>query len=267
MDRNTCTLEVHPTPTAPLAGHPEAAILSCLHTRDGWRIAQLYVRADQTRREQVGDAVALVARLELGLVGAEEIHAAAGDAVRMGYGTLMLTGTPIGRDWLADVIRGLKRRTGLRIVLKLGRRTADELRAWREAGADGYVVDDPADLPQIRALGYAAGLNVNAGNTHQLAGQLAALAGQPVEMVNVAADGLDKELFHKTVALARLILGNVQVMVAGDAERMEQAELALRRGANAIGTDLLALHRQGVRATRAGATLRRRIELIGRAVA
>ena len=140
-------------------------MLGWLQEEDETRLAELWARADAVRREHVGDAVHLRGLIEIsnhcvrhchycGLrapndrieryrMTAEEILACAARAVEFGYGTVVLqSGEDPGLtcDFIADVVRAIKDRTPLAVTLSLGERDPDELAAWREAGADRYLL-------------------------------------------------------------------------------------------------------------------------------
>jgi biotin synthase len=129
------------------------------------RLAELWRRADETRRIQVGDAVHLRGLVEVsnhcvrqcGYCGlragnqslgryrmdADEIFFAALQAVKFGYGSVVLQAGEdfgISAEWMAKVVRRIKNETPLAVTLSLGERTDDELAAWREAGADRYLL-------------------------------------------------------------------------------------------------------------------------------
>lgn len=185
-------------------------ILAWLHEDDEARLEELWRAADAARAHFVGDAVHLRGLVEISnycvrgctycgicaqnpsvdryRVPPEVIVAAAHQAVEFGYGTLVLqSGEDYGikRGWLADVVRRIKAETGLAITLSLGERPHDDLAAWREAGADRYLLrfetsDDDLyhrihpDLPgrvsdrmailrDLQALGYEAGTGIMVG--------------------------------------------------------------------------------------------------------
>jgi biotin synthase len=195
-------------------------ILRWLRESDPQRLAELWRRADQTRRAHVGDAVHLRGLVEIsnccarqcaycGLrVGnqalaryrmtAEEIFEAARQAVRFGYGTVVLQGGEdygITLQWLADIIRHIKRETLLAVTLSLGERPEKELRAWRVAGADRYLLrfetsdhdlfekihpplgQQPCDriaiLRQLKRIGYEVGSGIMVGIPGQTYASLA----------------------------------------------------------------------------------------------
>lgn len=64
-------------------------------------------------------------------------------AVDFGYGSVVLqAGEDYGitREWLCDIISRIKRTTNLAITLSLGEREESDLAAWRQAGADRYLL-------------------------------------------------------------------------------------------------------------------------------
>jgi biotin synthase len=185
-------------------------ILRWLRETDAARLAELWRRADETRRRHVGDAVHLRGVVELsnycarqcaycGLRAgnlqlaryrmlASEILQAARQAVKFGYGTVVLqSGEDQGLTsaWLADIIRQIKRETTLAVTLSLGERPLRELAAWRAAGADRYLLrfetsdrhlfdeihppmgkrksDRIALLRQLQDLGYEVGSGIMVG--------------------------------------------------------------------------------------------------------
>ncbi|HNX68832.1 MAG TPA: [FeFe] hydrogenase H-cluster radical SAM maturase HydE [Candidatus Omnitrophota bacterium] len=203
-------------------------ILHWLREEDPSVLEDLWQRADGVRREHVGDEVHLRGLIEFsnycarlcgycGLRAAnqkleryrmtkEEILACARQAVTFGYGTVVLqSGEDMGtkREWMAEIIRTIKKETPLAVTLSLGERDDDDLVAWREAGADRYLLrfetsnpklyekihpslpgklsDRLAILRKLKSLGYEAGSGVMIG-----------IPGETYEdLVN------DLELFHE----------------------------------------------------------------------
>ncbi|HPC22257.1 MAG TPA: [FeFe] hydrogenase H-cluster radical SAM maturase HydE, partial [Phycisphaerae bacterium] len=140
-------------------------IINWLLENDAARLEKLWHDADSVRRTHVGDAVHLRGLIEFsnhcarqcyycGLradnrlieryrMPADEILACARQAASFGYGTVVLqSGEDYGitSEWLADVVRHIKTETGLAVTLSVGERSAAELAAWREAGADRYLL-------------------------------------------------------------------------------------------------------------------------------
>ena len=140
-------------------------IMQWLKEKDPDRLAELWRRADEVRRLQVGDDVHLRGLIEIsshcvrrchycGLrrenrkihryrLRREEILACVRQAAEFGYGTVVLQSgedREITGDWMTNLIGQLKSETDLAITLSLGERTCDELTAWRRAGADRYLL-------------------------------------------------------------------------------------------------------------------------------
>ena len=170
----------------------------------------LWARADEVRRTHVGDDVHLRGLIEISnhcvrqclycgirgcaqdvtryrMTGAE-ILACAREAATLGYGTVVLqSGEDPGLsvELIAGVIRRIKADTGLAVTLSLGERDDDELRDWKAAGADRYLLrfetTDPdlyrrihpnlpgttsdriAQLERMRVMGYEIGTGVMVG--------------------------------------------------------------------------------------------------------
>jgi biotin synthase len=186
------------------------AIAGWLRERDPAALERLWTRADAVRASRVGDAVHLRGLIEISnycvrhclycgiracsdgiaryRMTAVEILACACEAKRLGYGTVVMqSGEDPGltRDFIAGVIRAIKEETGLAITLSLGEREDGDLRAWKEAGADrfllrfetsdpdlyrrihpplpGTVSDRVAQLLRMRAMGYEIGSGVMVG--------------------------------------------------------------------------------------------------------
>ena len=140
-------------------------LLGWLRERRRSRLAELYEWADDVRREHVGDAVHLRGLIELsshcgrqcmycGLRQAnralpryrmtrEEILDCARQADRLGYGTVVLQAGEddlLTAEWIAEIVRWIKRETTLAVTLSLGERGTDEFKLWRAAGADRYLL-------------------------------------------------------------------------------------------------------------------------------
>lgn len=178
--------------------------------RDPKALETLWTKADEVRRARVGDAVHLRGLIEVsshcirqclycglraGSTGldryrmdAETILASAREAQALGYGSVVLQGGEdpgLSRDFIADLVRRIKAGTPLAITLSLGERDDADLRAWREAGADRYLLrfetSDPdlyrrihpdlpgvpsdrlAQLRRMRTMGYEIGTGVMVG--------------------------------------------------------------------------------------------------------
>ncbi|MEN6450828.1 MAG: [FeFe] hydrogenase H-cluster radical SAM maturase HydE [Thermoguttaceae bacterium] len=140
-------------------------IIDWLCETDVARLADLWRLADQMRQRHVGGDVHLRGLVELsnycvrlcGYCGLragntalkryrltdEEILGCARNAVQYGYGTVVLQA---GEDpaltgpRIANLVRHIKSETRLAVTLSLGERTDEELAAWRDAGADRYLL-------------------------------------------------------------------------------------------------------------------------------
>lgn len=191
-------------------GPDKAEILGWLRETNPERLTELWRRADETRRASVGDAVHLRGLVEIsnfcsrqcfycGLRAgnenlvryrmlADEIFAAAQQAVKFGYGTVVLqAGEDYGitAEWLAEIVRRIKSETPLAVTLSLGERPDKDLVTWREAGADRYLLrfetsdrnlfdeihpplgnrecERIAILRQLKKIGYEVGSGVMVG--------------------------------------------------------------------------------------------------------
>ncbi|MBM4040413.1 MAG: [FeFe] hydrogenase H-cluster radical SAM maturase HydE, partial [Planctomycetes bacterium] len=150
------------------------AILNWLREESEARLSDLWREADAVRRENVGDDVHLRGLVEVsnhclrscaycGLrapnraldryrMAADEVLACARQAVELAYGTLVLqSGEDYGltRDWMAGLIRCIKSETPLAVTLGLGERPDEDLVAWREAGADRYLLRFETSNPTL----------------------------------------------------------------------------------------------------------------------
>lgn len=209
----------------------------------------LWADADRVRREQVGDAVHLRGLIEIsnvccrlcGYCGlraentgleryrmtADEILSCARQAVAYGYGTVVMqAGEDYGlkTEWISEIIRRIKAETPLAVTLSLGERPESDLVAWREAGANRYLLrfetSDPelyarihpnhADtlsdrikiLKTLNALGYEAGSGVMVGIPGQtydtLANDILMFQGLDLDMI-----GIGPYLAHPDTPLGR----------------------------------------------------------------
>ncbi len=145
---------------------------------------------------------------------AAEVMQSAATAASLGYGTVVLqAGEDPGLDmrWVANRIREIKEHTPLAVTLSLGERRIDELAAWRQAGADRYLLrfetsnptlfqaihpphaSQPASrislLMGLRDLGYEVGSGVMVGIPGQswddLAADLELMRALDLDMIGV----------------------------------------------------------------------------------
>lgn len=151
-------------------------IVGWLRETDPKALERLWTLADDVRRRNVGDEVHLRGLVEFsnccirrcaycGLrapnrqvtryrMKAEEIVACARATVSFGFGTLVLQSgedPAYSADDLTSIIRQVKRETPLAVTLSVGERDVDELAAWREAGADRYLLRFETSNPVLYA--------------------------------------------------------------------------------------------------------------------
>jgi biotin synthase len=140
-------------------------LLSWLHEDREDRLEELWAETDRVRRHHVGPEVHLRGLLEIsnrcirrcGYCGLnignkkvtryrmphDEVLQCAGEAASYGYGTVVLqAGEDPGLDAesIASLVQDIKKNYDLAVTLSLGERSNDELKLWREAGADRYLL-------------------------------------------------------------------------------------------------------------------------------
>jgi biotin synthase len=144
----------------------------------------------------------------------EEILDCARQAEKLGYGTVVMQAGEddiLTAEWIAEIVRWIKRETALAVTLSLGERQQDELRLWRSAGADRYLLrfetsdenlfriihpsrisggpDRLTLLRQLKSLGYEAGGGVMVGIPGQsfesLAGDILAFRALDLDMIGI----------------------------------------------------------------------------------
>lgn len=150
----------------PLTGPLRAeALLAWLRTGDPEALEHLWARADELRRQGVGDEVHLRGLVEVsnrcarqcaycGLradnrsvsryaMSDEEVLECAHRIRDYGWGTAVLQSgedPAFTSERVEALVRRIKAETGLAITLSLGERSEEELRAWKRAGADRYLL-------------------------------------------------------------------------------------------------------------------------------
>ncbi len=200
------------------------------------RLTHLWRMADATRQQYVGGEVHLRGLIEFsnhcvrlcaycGLrapnsaltryrMTQDEIMACVRQAVAWGYGTVVLQSgedPQVSREWLASLVRRIKAETPLAVTLSVGERSDEDLWAWREAGADRYLLrfetsnkalydrlhpprpgsasDRLAMLGRLREMGYEVGSGVMIGIPGQsyrdLAADIALFRELDLDMIGV----------------------------------------------------------------------------------
>jgi biotin synthase len=185
-------------------------IINWLQCEDETKLRELWLMADAIREKHVGNAVHLRGLLEISNICArdchycgiragndaleryripeEEIMACVHEAVDYNYGTVVLQAGEdygISRQWMSSLIGRIKKETNLAVTLSLGERCEGDLVAWKEAGADRYLLrfetsnralydrihpplpgsdsDRIALLRKLRVIGYEIGSGVMIG--------------------------------------------------------------------------------------------------------
>ncbi|RPJ59405.1 MAG: [FeFe] hydrogenase H-cluster radical SAM maturase HydE [Acidobacteria bacterium] len=213
-----------------------AAIGGWLRETDSTTLEQLWREADRVRAGHVGDQVHLRGLIEISnhcvrsclycgiracapgitryRMSRDEILECARDAARLGYGTVVMQSgedPELTREFVADVIKAIKAETGLAVTLSLGERSDDDLLAWKQAGADRFLLrfetSDPAlyrrihpslpgtlsdrlrQLLRMREMGYEIGSGVMVGIPGQtwstLAGDICTFRDLDIDMIGV----------------------------------------------------------------------------------
>ena len=227
-----------------------------LRETDAQKLETLWETADAVRQKTVGDAVHLRGLIEVsnycvrrcaycGLAAdnkktsryrmtADEIYACAEEAADYGYGTVVMqAGEDYGIEtqWLADIVKRIKDTLPLAVTLSLGERPYEDLKRWRQAGANRYLLRfETSDsnlyklihpplpkqtlnrfdiLDQLKELGYETGSGVMIGIPGQtfttLANDLDTFRRYDMDMVGVGPyipnpqspleqDGIDYEV-------------------------------------------------------------------------
>jgi len=149
-------------------------ILFYLSTDDENQLEELYRFADDVRRAHVGDAIHLRAIIEFSnycrrgclycginkhnkgitryRMAPEEIIATAREAYRKGYRTVVLqSGEDEGysRDDYIRSIKGIKEINNMAVTLAVGEKNIEEYRAYRDAGADRFLLKHETSDPEL----------------------------------------------------------------------------------------------------------------------
>jgi biotin synthase len=145
-----------------------------LRESDPEKLQELWDTADSVRRENVGDDIYVRGMIEIsnhcsrtcaycGLrapnaeiiryrMTAEEIMECVHKAVSYKYGSVVLqSGEDYGiqTNWLSGIIKRVKSETGLAVTLSMGERPREDLAAWKEAGADRYLMRFETSDPEL----------------------------------------------------------------------------------------------------------------------
>ena len=274
--------------------HTRGEIVALLSAADP---AALFQTADAVRQKCVGDAVYLRGLIEFSnyckndcmycgirrsnakasryRMTPDEIVQTAAQAVQYGYKTVVLqSGEDLwfDADKMADIIGRIKR-LGAAVTLSLGEKTREEYAAYRQAGADRYLLRiettdkalyeklDPQMswdnrvrcLEDLKELGYEVGSGSLVGlpgqTVESLAEDLLFFKSLPVDMAGIgpfiphpdtplAAESAQGhlELSLKMMAVMRLMLPDINIPATTAMETLHPRGrlLALQSGANVI---------------------------------
>ena len=270
----------------------KADLLAWLRESRQSRLQDLYGQADAVRSKHVGDAVHLRGLIEVsshcvrqcmycGLrqgnseltryrMTRDEILDCARQAEMLGYGTVVMQAGEddlLTAEWIAEIVRWIKRETKLAVTLSLGERQQDELRLWRAAGADRYLLrfetsdeslfrtihpgrfaDGPDRLTllrQLKSLGYEAGGGVMVGIPGQsfdsLAEDLLTFRAMDLDMIGIgpyiahAATPLGSGALRPPIAASEQVPSNEEMVY-----KMIALARMMRPNANIPSTTALA---------------------------
>ncbi|KAA3613137.1 MAG: [FeFe] hydrogenase H-cluster radical SAM maturase HydE [Calditrichaeota bacterium] len=140
-------------------------VMHWLKEEDEQTLEVLWKKADETRREYVGNDIHLRGIIEISnycvrlchycginaanknikryLMTVEEIMNGVKEIESYGYGTVVLQAGEDARikaDWIAEIIKRIKNETSLSVTLSLGERKKSELELWKKSGADRYLL-------------------------------------------------------------------------------------------------------------------------------
>ena len=173
--------------------------------------------------------------------------------------------------WLAEIVRRIKRETPLAVTLSLGERPDRDLAAWREAGADRYLLrfetsdrtlfdeihpplgdrrcDRMAMLRRFQQLGYEVGSGIMVG----IPGQTYASVANDIELFRESGSGHDR---HRAVhsASGHAAGQRLRSLSTAEGEQVPNTELMVYK---AVALTRLVRPDANIPATTALATLNR----------
>jgi biotin synthase len=257
---------------------------------------ELFIAADEIRQQYLGDYVHLRGLIEFtnickrncmycGLrrdnnnieryrLTEEEILDFAKKAVSYGYKTLVLQGGEddyFTKERMTSIVKEIKK-LGVALTLSLGEKTYEEYKAFKEAGADRYLIRiettdkklyedmDPNMsfeerlncLKNLRDLGYEVGSGILVGLPNQtlesIAGDILFFKEINADMIGIGpfipnedtplkdAQGGDLTLALKVMALTRLLLPDINIPATTAMESLTPNGriIALQSGANVV---------------------------------
>ncbi|OGT07297.1 MAG: [FeFe] hydrogenase H-cluster radical SAM maturase HydE [Gammaproteobacteria bacterium GWE2_37_16] len=148
-----------------------------LRTTDSDKLEELWKLADTVRLDNVGDEVHLRGLLEISnyccracaycgincqsdevtryRMNEAEIMEGANKAAALNYGTVVMqSGEDYGfsTEFISNIVRRIKQETPLAVTLSFGERSYGDLKAWKEAGADRYLLRFETSNPELYNL-------------------------------------------------------------------------------------------------------------------
>lgn len=271
--------------------------LAALMALEGDDQQKLYAVADAIRRQTMGDGVHLRGIIEFSNICRMDCHycgirrsnreieryrmapdvivATAVRAADLGYGSVVLQsgeGDALNVDELCEAIRGIKAQTHLAVTLSVGERTREEYAAWKQSGADRFLLRHETSDPDLfarirpgrqlkdriqcllwlRELGYQVGSGFMVGlpgqSLESIARDVDLLRELHVEMAGIGpfipapntplanATGGTVDLCLKAVACTRIAIpdAHLPATTALGSIHPRGRQLALNAGANVI---------------------------------
>ncbi len=256
----------------------------------------VYKEADRIRKETVGDEVHIRAIIEFSNIcsrhcrycgiscnnpnvkhyrmTSEEILATAKEAIDAGYRTIVLQSgedPSLDRGWMGNIVKEIKA-MGVAVTLSIGELSDEDLRYYRECGADRYLLKhetaDPELYDSLHPCGTLESRTHSLMTIHDLgyetgSGFMIGLPGQTLETIaedllllkklNCKMAGIgpfiphpetplkdagpgDPELTKRAVALTRILIpdANLPVTTALGIVDQQQKENAFACGANVV---------------------------------
>lgn len=149
-------------------------LLNWLKETNPQSLKKLWHLADETRMKSVGDEIHLRGLLEIsnycirqcaycGINSTQnkteryrmtetEIMECVQKAVYFRYGTVVIQGGEdygLTTEWIANIVQKIKHETSLAVTLSLGERPFEDLKTWRKAGADRYLLRFETSDPKL----------------------------------------------------------------------------------------------------------------------
>lgn len=203
----------------------QATTQRLLSDPDPETVRTLYAEADMVRKNHVGDAVYLRGLIEISnhcrrlcaycgvnasrrltryRLSREEILAAAHTAKQYSYGTVVLQAgedAALDKEFVTAVVSDIKDATGLAVTLSLGEREPEEYAAWKQAGADRYLLRFETSDPELFARIHPPPPNAQGKSRIEHLQMLRELGYEIGSGVMVGIPGQTWEMLAKDIAL------------------------------------------------------------------